>query len=186
MSAQIERKLFTIDDLDRMEEAGILLPEERVELINGELIVVRPPGPRHGAAVDGANEAFVRLAGDKAIVRVQGCVILHQMAAPLPDIALLVSRSDRYASKNPGPEDILLIVEVSDSTLDYDSTVKRQLYAITGVREYWIADLRNNRLMVYSEPKGDVYGTVKELHRGDSVAPALLPDCRIPVDLLLP
>jgi Uma2 family endonuclease len=186
MSAQIERKLFTIDDCDKMEEAGILSPDERVELINGELIVVRPTGPRHGAAVDGTNEELVRLARGKAIVRVQGCVVLHQMAAPLPDIALLASRSDRYASKNPGPDDIFLIVEVSDSTLEFDSTVKRQLYAITGIREYWIADLRNDRLLVHTQPQGDGYSVVTELHRGDIAAPASLPDCRISVDLLLP
>ena len=186
MSTQIERRLFTIDDCDKMGEAGILLPDERVELINGELFVVKPTGPRHGAAVDGTIHAFVRLVGDQAIVRVQGCVVLHQMAAPLPDIALLASREDRYVSKNPGPDDILLLVEVSDSTLAFDSIVKLQLYAITGIREYWIADLRNDRLLVHLEPNGDVYATVKELHRGDSVAPASLPDCRIPVDLLLP
>ena len=136
--------------------------------------------------MDGTNQAFVRLAGDKAIVRVQGCVVLHQMAAPLPDIALLAPRDDRYLNKNPAAGDILLIVEVSDSTFRYDSTVKLQLYAITGVREYWIADLRNNRLLVHSDPKGEMYGTVKELHRGQSVAPSSLPDCSIPVGLLLP
>ena len=186
MSAQIERKLFTIDDCDRMSEAGILQPEERVELINGEIIVMRPPGPRHGAAVDGTNRAFVRLLDDEAIVRVQGCVVLHEFAAPLPDIALLALRTDLYAGRNPGPSDVLLIIEVSDSTLEYDSTAKLELYAMAGIPEYWVADLKSNRLMVYSQPQGDAYSTVRELHRGEIVAPMLLPECLIPVDLLLP
>jgi Uma2 family endonuclease len=186
MSAQIERKLFTIDDCDRMAEAGILSPEERIELINGEIVVIRPPGPRHGAAVDRTNRAFVVLVRERAIVRVQGCVVLHHMAAPLPDLALLVPRADDYADKNPSPGDVLLVVEVSDTTFEYDSTVKLPLYAITGIPEYWIADLRTNRLLVYSQPQGESYRAFREMRRGESIAPLSLPDCQIPVDLLLP
>ena len=186
MSIQIERKRFSIDDWDRMADAGILSPEERLELINGELIVIRPPGPRHGAAVDGVNEAFIRLLDKRAIVRVQSAVILHQLAAPLPDITLLAPQSDYYAKRNPGPDDILLVLEVSDATLEYDSTVKLQLYAMTGIREYWIADLRNNRLLAHSNPVGDAYEEVRELQRGDKIAPLLLPEIKISVDLLLP
>jgi len=78
------------------------------------------------------------------------------------------------------------LIEIADSSLDQDTTVKLQLYAITGIPEYWVADLRNNRLLVYSDPGGDSYRSVRELHPGETVAPSLLPDCRIPVDLLLP
>jgi Uma2 family endonuclease len=186
MSSQIERKRFTIDDCDKMEQVGILAPDERIELINGEIILVKPTGPRHGAAVDGTAEVLMQLIRGRANARIQGCVVLHQFAAPLPDITLLAYRADRYVSKNPGPEDILLIVEVSDSTLELDMAVKLPLYAIAGVPEYWLADLRNNRLMVYSKPEGDAYTDVRQLQRGDVVAPAALPDCRIVVDLLLP
>jgi Uma2 family endonuclease len=186
MSSQIERKLFTIDDCDKMEQAGILAPDERIELINGEIILVKPTGPRHGAAVDAAAEAMIRLTRGRANVRIQGCVVLHNFAAPLPDITLLAFREDWYARENPGPRDILLVVEVSDSTIEFDTTVKLPLYAIAGVPEYWVADLRNNRLMVYSKPEADAYTDVRQLQRGDVVAPAALPDCRIMVDLLLP
>jgi Uma2 family endonuclease len=186
MSSQITRKLFTFEDCLRMEEAGVLSPMERVELINGDILVMSPPGPRHGAAVDRtADEMRERLRGE-ALIRAQGAVVLDVHAAPLPDIALLKHRNDYYAGKNPGPADIFLIVEVSLSSLDFDTTVKLALYAIVGVPEYWVADLENNRLLIYSNPAGDTYQSVRELHRGDTVAPILLPDCRIAVDILLP
>jgi Uma2 family endonuclease len=169
-----------------MEETGVLSPAEHIELINGDLILMSPPGPRHGAAVDRTSNTMRELAGKDAIVRTQGAVVLDRYAAPLPDIALLRRRDDYYASKNPGPEDILLIVEVSSSSLDYDGTVKLQLYAITRIPEYWIADLENNRLLIHSKPAGDTYQSVLELHRGDIAAPSLIPECRIPVELLLP
>lgn len=185
MSAQLTRKLFTVDDCLRMEEAGILSPNDHVELIGGEILVMSPIGPRHGTAVDRTSRALGRLAGD-AIVRTQGTVVLDRFAAPLPDIALLRPKADDYVSRNPGPDDIILIIEVADSSLEYDTTVKLGLYAILGIPEYWVADLQNNRLLVYSRPEGDAYLQPRELHRGNTVAPLLLPDCRISVDLLLP
>lgn len=186
MSSQITRKLFTIDDCYKMAEVGILSPDERTELINGEILVVPPPGPRHGYVVDSLTEAFVKLAQGKAVVRVQGGVVLHKYAAPMPDIVLLKPKGKAYLEKNPDASDIFLIIEVADSSLEQDMTVKLQLYAIMGVMEYWIADLRNNRLLVYSNPSGDQYQSLRQLRRGDSVAPSALPNCVIPVDLVLP
>lgn len=185
MSAENRRKLFTFDDCIRMAEVGILSPADRVELIHGEILKMSPIGPRHGAAVDGTTRAMVQLAGDTAIVRVQGTVVLDQFCAPQPDIVLLRPKDDFYAGKNPGSPDILLIIEVADSSLEYDITVKLELYAILGIVEYWVADLPNNRLLVHSEPVGDSYRTVREFRRGDTIAPQLLPDCLIGVDILL-
>jgi Uma2 family endonuclease len=186
MSSQITRKLFTIDDCYKMAEVGILSPDERTELINGEILVVPPPGPRYGFVVDSLTEAFVRLAEGKAVVRVQGGVVLHKYAAPMPDIVLLKPRGKAYLEKNPDASDIFLIIEVADSSLEQDTTVKLQLYAIMGVTEYWIADLRNDRVLVHTNPVGDSYQTVRELRRGESLAPSTLPDCVITVDLLPP
>jgi Uma2 family endonuclease len=188
MSSEITRRLFTVEECYRMVEAGILRPDERVELIRGELIKMSPIGPRHGAAVDGATRAFVRLAGDNAIVRVQGTVVLDQLVAPEPDVVLLRPRDDFYVRKNPGGTDILLILEVADSSLDYDTSVKSALYAILGVPEYWVADLQNDRVLCYSEPEKDTehYKSICEVHRGDVVAPQLLPDCLLKIDILLP
>ena len=97
-------------------------------------------------------------------------------------IWLLKSEGD----SNPGSADIVLIVEVADTSLEYDTTVKKELYAILKVPEYWVADLVSDRLVVYSDPHGDSYRTTREFHRGDTVAPQLLPDCRMNVSVLLP
>jgi Uma2 family endonuclease len=180
-----KKRLFTVDDCYRMAEVGILSPDERVELIWGELLEMSPIGPRHGAAVDGANRAFVRLAGDDAIVRVQGTVVLDRFAAPLPDLVLLRPRDDFYVTKNPGGADILLVVEVADSSLDYDTRVKTALYAILGVQEYWVADLQNDQLIVHQDPAGDAYRSVRMIERGEKIAPQLLPACAIATDILL-
>ena len=169
-----------------MADAGILRPDERVELIRGELIQMSPIGTRHGAVVDAANRMMVRLAGDNAIVRIQGTVELDELCAPQPDLAILRPREDFYVRKHPASPDIFLIIEVADSSLEYDTTVKKQLYAILGIREYWVADLQNNRLLVYLEPHEDSYKTTREFHRGDTIAPQLLPGCRISVDIFIP
>jgi Uma2 family endonuclease len=186
MSANITRKLFTFENCLRMAETGILSPMERLELIGGEILVMSPIGPRHAAAVDAATERMIELGARKAIVRCQTTVVLDTFAAPQPDISLLRRRDNFYADKHPGAADILLIIEVADSSLEYDLTVKLGLYSILGIPEYWVADLQSNRLLVYSNPEGDAYRQMRELHRGESVAPLLLPDCQIPVELLLP
>jgi Uma2 family endonuclease len=187
MPQQITRRAFTVDDCYRMLEAGILRPDERVELIRGDIIKMSPIGPRHAAAVDRANRAFVRCAGDNAIVRVQGTTVLDQFSAPQPDVLLLSPKDDFYVKKHPGPADVLLVIEMADSSLDYDTTVKCALYAIMGIREYWVADLQNDIVICHSEsiPGKDSYLTVREFHRGDSLTPELLPDCSIPADVLL-
>jgi Uma2 family endonuclease len=184
--AEIKRRLFTVQDCYRMADAGILLPDERVELIRGEILQMSPIGTRHGAAVDRATRVLVRLAGDGAIVRVQGTVELDQFCAPQPDVAILRPKDDFYVGKHPAGADIFLIIEVADSSLEYDTTTKLALYAILGVQEYWVVDLVNDRLLVYSEPHEDLYKITREFHRGDMLAPQLLPDCRIDVSTLIP
>lgn len=186
MAAEIQRRLFTINDCYKMVEVGILRPEERVELIHGEIVRMSPIGTRHSAVVDRANRAFVRLAGDNAIVRVQSTAVLDEFCAPEPDLALLRPRDDFYVHKHPAGPDILLIVEVADSSLEYDTSVKAEMYAILGVPEYWVVDLRNNRLLAYSDALKDCYRTVREFHRGETLAPQFLQDCRLAVDVLLP
>src|SRR5215467_7852193 len=120
--SKMHKRLFNVDEYLRMADTGILSPNERVELINGEIVIMSPAGPRHHAAVDGGNRAFVTTAGESAIVRVQGDVVLHRFAAPEPDLVLLRPKNDFYASKQAGAADVLLIVEVSDTSLEYDTT----------------------------------------------------------------
>ena len=185
MATEISRRLFTVDDYHRMADAGILSQRDRVELIYGEVLAMSPSGPRHGAWVDRAAQVMFNITRARAIVRVQGNVGLDEYDEPQPDIVLLRPKDDFYFSKLPSPSDILLIIEVADSSLEYDRTIKARLYAETGIQEYWVMDLRNDRLFAYSNPSGKSYGIVRELHRGDVIAPQLLSECRIEIAALL-
>ena len=186
MAIEISKRLFNVHDYHRMVDAGILFEGDRVELIRGEILTMSPIGPRHSAAVVRALQYLVRAVGDSAIVGVQGSVRLDEYDEPQPDVYLLRPKDDYYASGHAGPSDIFLIIEMADSSLEYDQTVKARLYAETGVPEYWIADVRNDRLLTFSEIRDDEYRSRGELHRGESITPKLLPECRIPADVLLP
>jgi Uma2 family endonuclease len=186
MATEISKRLFTVHDYHRMVDAGILSEDDRVELIHGEILAMSPIGPRHSAAVLRANQIVSRLVSDAAIVGVQGSVRLDEYDEPQPDIYLLRPKDDFYASGHAGPSDIFLIIEMADSSLEYDQGIKMHLYAETNVPEYWVADIRNDRLIAYSDPTGNTYGVVRNFQRGDAIAPRLLPACRIPVDGLLP
>jgi Uma2 family endonuclease len=185
MQAVVSKRRFTVDDYHRMVEAGILSERERVELIDGEVVAMTPIGPRHNASVDRALRALVTSLGDEAIVRVQGSVRLDYYREPQPDLALLRPRADFYASALPGPADILLIVEIAESSLDYDRDLKARVYADAGVREYWLVDLSDNVLSCYAKPLGSAYQRVRTYHRGQVVAPELLPEHPLPVDVWL-
>jgi Uma2 family endonuclease len=186
MSANITRKRFDCDSYLRMAEAGILLPTDRVELVDGEILVMSPIGHRHGVAVNAAAQGIIRTVGDRGFLWTQSTLVLDRFVVPEPDLALLKPRKDFYAAKHPGRDDVLLIIEVADSSLEYDTTVKLGMYAILSVPEYWVADLRNNRLLVYSQPENDQYRVSRELQRGEVIAPLGLPDCKLPVSLFLP
>lgn len=185
MATEIGKKLFTVHDYHKMGDAGILRPDDRVELIRGEIVEMSPIGPRHNGAINRANRTLVSIVGDTAVVGVQGSVRLDLYSEPQPDFCLLRYRDDFYSTKHATPEDILLIIEMSDSSLNYDRKVKAQLYAEAGVPEYWIADLQADCLVAYCDPAGGSYQTVRELHRGTHVTPQLLRDCRIPVESVL-
>ena len=176
---------LTVADYYRMAEVGILAPEAHVELIDGEIIAMTPIGPLHCASVDRATRAFITKAGDSAIVRVQGSVRLDLYSEPDPDLVLLRPRADFYASAHPGPADILLIVEVAQSSIDYDREFKSHVYARSAVHEYWLADLNERVLTCYSSPEDGIYQRVERHTRGQSLAPRLLPDCVISTEDLL-
>lgn len=179
------RKRFTVDDYHRMGEAGILYEGERVELIDGEVVAMSPIGPRHSACVGRATRALVLTALDSAIVLPQGSVRLSQYHEPQPDLVLLRPRADFYATRHAGPGDILLAIEIADSSLTFDRTVKARVYAQAGIPEYWLADLKTNVLWRYERPEGDAYREVDRHQRGQSIAPRLLPECAVPVDAFL-
>jgi Uma2 family endonuclease len=185
MSVAVTRRRFTVDDYQRMEEAGILRAEDRVELVDGEFVRMMAIGPRHHASVDRANRAFVTKLGESAIVRVQGAVRLDLYNAPEPDLVLLRPRSDFYATRHAGPADVLLILEVAESSIEYDRTVKALLYARADVPEYWVVDLNERILYCYLSPHRAGYRNVREYARGQLLAPQLLPDCVVATSELL-
>jgi len=185
MSGNITRKRFDYTAYLRMAEVGILAPNERVELIDGEILVMSAIGHRHAVAVNKAVRMIVRTVGEKAFLWTQTTLVLDKFLVPEPDLTLLKPRDDSYAGKQPGADDVMLIVEVADSSLEYDTTVKLGMYAMIGIPEYWVADLRNDRLLAYSLPQGDQYAVRRELHREEFIAPLSLPESRFAVSVFL-
>jgi Uma2 family endonuclease len=185
MAAIVTRKRFTAEEYQRMGQAGILTEDDRVELIDGEIVAMTPIGTRHNASVNRGTRALVRAAGDDAIVQSQGSIRLDSYSEPEPDLVLLRPRSDFYASRHAGPADTLLIIEVAQSSIEYDRDVKAPLYAAAGIPEYWLVDLNTNLLSRYSSPERGVYRGVEQYRRGQSIAPQLVPTCLIAVDELL-
>ena len=136
--------LITVDEYHRMAEVGLIAPDARVELIEGVIIDMAPIGSPHGTTVDLLNELLVPLVKGRSIVRTQGAVRLSNWTEPQPDLALLKPRSDRYRASNPGPHDIQLVIEVSETSFCHDLKTKSKLYARYGVREVWVVDLNEN------------------------------------------
>jgi Uma2 family endonuclease len=141
MSTLPTKKLFTVDEYHRMVDAGILREGERVELISGEVLTMSPIGARQMAALDRATRLFVMRLGESAIVRVGGAVRLDRFNEPQPDLVVLRPKEDFYVSALAEIYDIYLILEVSDSSLQFDLTVKAGLYAERGIAEYWVVDV---------------------------------------------
>ncbi|HEY1308290.1 MAG TPA: Uma2 family endonuclease [Vicinamibacterales bacterium] len=186
MSVAVSRRRFTVDDYQRMEEAGILRAEDRVELIDGEIVTKMTAGPRHSASLDRAARSFITKVGESAIVRVQGPVRLDLYNLPEPDLAVLRPRADFYVSNHPGPVDIMLVVEVAESSIDYDRETKASLYARANVPEYWLVDLNDKVLLRYSSPRGGAYQSLHRHQRGEALAPQMLPECVVSTDDLIP
>lgn len=177
--------LFTVDEYHRMAESGILHEDDRVELINGEIIAMAPIGSGHLGHVNRSNRRLSRLFDDRATVSVQNPISLGERTEPEPDIALLNPRDDDYASQTPEARDVLLLVEVADSSLVYDRQTKAPMYARAGIPELWIVNLIDHVIEVYREPSVDGYRTVTVARRGDSVQSLAFPDVSIAVSDLL-
>src|SRR5262245_57646223 len=141
MSLPLEKRTFTVDEYHRMGAAGIFSEEERVELIEGEIITMSPIGTAHAACVNRLTALLIRKLGSRAIVSIQNPVRLNNRSEPQPDIVILKPRVDFYASATPTPKDVILAIEVSDTTVRYDRSIKVPLYARTKVPEVWIARL---------------------------------------------
>ena len=182
-----ERRKFTVDEYFRMVEAGILQAKEKVELIEGEILIMAPMGPPHFGGVTRHARVFISQAANRFSVLVQGPVHLDEHTAPEPDIILAEFRDDDYSFAHATPEDILLIVEVADSSLAYDREVKAHIYGRFNIPETWVLNLPGDCLERFTEPGPEGYGQHTVLRRGEKVKLVALHDVELVVDeLLLP
>jgi Uma2 family endonuclease len=178
------RHKLDVDTYSRMAEAGIFGEDDRIELIDGDLIDMAPIGQGHVAIVNSLVEALFLACGGRAIVSPQNPIRLSPISEPQPDLAILRRRADFYATgERPAPSDVLLLVEVADTSLRFDRDVKLPLYARAGIGEYWIVDLHRRVLYAHTTPDGDGYREMTTYQSGDTVRLALAPDIAVKLDI---
>ena len=185
MSVQIQRWLFTVKEYHLMNEAGVFGEDDRVELIEGEIIQMAAIGTRHATCVRRLIRQFRQLPEESAILDVQNPIQLTERTEPQPDVVLLEPRADYYATAHPIPSEVLLLIEVSDSTVDYDRDIKVPIYARSLIQEVWLVDLVENCLEVYRQPDPNGYSLMLKFWRGQQVAPLAFPDLEVSVDFIL-
>jgi Uma2 family endonuclease len=183
---QIARHSFTVDEYNRMGAAGIFPDGVRTELIEGEIVEMAPIGSGHASVVVGLADIFYAgLARNRATISIQNPLELSDRTQPQPDVMVLAHRSDRYVGHHPVPRDVELLIEVSDTTLQWDRDVKLPLYAREGVQEVWLVDLSTGAILVYREPEAGAYNDVQVASRGDVISPTAFPDLSIEVNYIL-
>ena len=187
MAIQNPKRLISIDDYHRMAADGLFSEDDRVELIDGEIVEMTPIGNSHATVVRRLIQLFHHALLNQVIVDVQDPVQLGDWSEPQPDVTLLAWRDDFYASAAPTAKDIVLLVEVADSSIGFDRGTKVPLYARHGIREHWLLDLPGGTLEVHRLPGSRGYRDMRQLRRGDSIAPEAFPDVVFAVaDLLGP
>ena len=184
MAVPIRKGLFTVEEFQRMAETGVFSEDERLELIRGEIVEMTPIGDPHALCVMLIGDTFADLR-PAGIVSPQNPLRLPgQQSVPQPDIVLLRRRPD-FRARPPRVEDVLLLVEVSDSSLAYDRDVKIPLYAESGVPEAWLVDLNSKTIFVYRRPSPEGYREVRQYRRGDTISPEAFPEDRFSVESIL-
>ena len=177
----LERWKFTVDDFQRMAEVGLLKEDDRVELIDGELIRMNPIGFGHGGHVKRLNRILSRGLDERALLSIQDPLQIRPRGQPQPDIMVLRPREDDYSTSHPTASDVLLLIEVADSSLDYDLETKAAIYAQAGIADYWVVNLVGSQIIVLRQPVDGSYRSVQTLVHGDILRPLAFPDLAIPV-----
>jgi Uma2 family endonuclease len=165
LPAGIERHRFTVEEYHLMGETGLLSEDERVELIDGEIVNMAAIGWRHAKCVNDLNMLLARFSQDRSVVSVQNPLTISEYGEPQPDLVFL---RNQPVGRLPEPEDVLLVVEVSDTTLSYDRNIKLPRYAAAGIPEVWIVDLEGSRVEAYSQPSAEGYFVSREFGAGES------------------
>jgi len=187
MALAYERHRISIEEYHRMVDAGVFEPGSRVELIRGELIEqMAPIGTLHTSTTARIMRVLLRSLGDRAHVNCQTPVTLPDDSEPEPDFTVARPDARSYFDHHPYPQDLLLVIEIAESSLDFDREVKAPLYGQSGVGEYWIVDAVNRVVRIYREPSARGYEIQRILRAGDSIAPLAFPNDALGVDDLLP
>jgi Uma2 family endonuclease len=171
-----EPRRFTVDDYYRMAEAGILRTDERLELLEGEIIEMSPIGGPHAGCVTALSNWLVPALLGRAVVRIQQPIRLSSRSEPEPDVAVVRYRDDLYRGGHPEPKDVLLIIKVADSTLAYDLRRRLPLYAAAGIPEVWIAEVGSRQVRACREPQGRRYRQVEIISGNGTLSPVAFPD----------
>lgn len=175
MATELARWHFTVDDYHRMVESGILTENDRVELIDGEIVQMSAVGPRHVSSLREVTRLLYELAMPNISISVQDPIQLDERSEPVPDLTVLRAHAGEYVNALPTSDDIILVIEVSDTTLSYDRNVKLPLYASGNIPEAWIIDLPGQAIERHSEPVEDSYRVVSRVGRGRQLASSMPP-----------
>ena len=181
---QIERKLFTVEEYEKMVAAGVLYEDDRLELIQGEILAMSPIGGLHIQVVNRLNRLLVGQLQDRAVVSVQNPIRLLN-SEPQPDLAILRPETAKGPAAVPRSEDVLLVIEVADTTAGYDRAIKVPLYANNEIPEVWLIDVQERVIEVYRGPAPGRYKRSETLTGADKVAPQAMPDVQLSVDEIL-
>lgn len=176
MALSLVRRQFTVHEYHQMAESGILTEDDWVELVDGEIVQMAPIGRRHAACVKRLNRLLGARFGDVALISVQDPVHLDEHTEPQPDVMLLRPRADFYATGHPRPTDVLLLVEVAETSAVLDRRVKLPLYARSGISEVWLVDLDKATIRTYRDPTPGSYRIARTVGRGGGLAPRAFPD----------
>ncbi|HWS88939.1 MAG TPA: Uma2 family endonuclease [Pyrinomonadaceae bacterium] len=182
---QITRYSFTVAEYQRMGQVGIFSEDDRVELVNGEIVRMSPIGEPHASCVARLTQTLILMLRRTAIVWAQNPIVLDDYSEPQPDLAVLRPRADFYGQAHPRPEDVLIVIEVSDTTLEYDRKVKVPLYARAGIPETWVVSLPEECVEVYGDPAGGEYQTFRSYKRGRRLQSHTLAPLRLSVSKVL-
>lgn len=176
---QLLTRKFTIEQYQKMGEMGIFQPEERIELIEGEIIKMSPIGLQNAVVINRLNRFFSVQLVERTVVTIQNPIQLNNYSEPQPDIALLKPREDFYANKFPSPEDVLLLIEIADSSVICDQEVKLPLYAENNIPEFWLVNIPRQVLEVYRQPEAKTYQKQQIISKNQTISPLAFPDLTI-------
>ncbi len=173
---------FTVAEYHQLIETGVFGEDDHVELIGGDLVMMSPIGSEHAGQVNWLTGLLVQKTAGRAVVAVQNPVRLDDYSEPQPDLAVLCPRADFYRRSNPAPAEVLLLIEVADTSADYDRDVKMRAYARAGIMEAWLVDLTAGWIEVYREPSPAGYKLLRKALPGETVSPLAFPDVVVAVD----